>query len=213
MAIISSDPSTRHRLLKRVLPRAANYVGNSVSSLLLFGREIIDSPRSMGAICPSSPALARRMAQLVPPCDGKVVELGGGTGTVTAALLAHGIKPEQLIVVERSVKLAALLRRRFPDITVINGDAANLCEILGTECGEISTVVSGLPLRSLPIAMVTAILGQLEHVLKRNGMFIQFTYSHRDLRQRLSSRFHTIHSCTVWSNLPPARIDAYRYCR
>lgn len=211
MAFTFTNPVHRQASLKQALPRAVNYVGNSMSSLLLFGREIIDDPRSMGAICPSSPTLARRMAQQVPCDGGKVVELGGGTGTVTAALLAKGVKPEHLIVVERSVKLAALLRHRFPEVTIINGDASRLRKILGADFGKIATVVSGLPLRSLPPKTVEKILGQLEYVLDKDGVFIQFTYSHRDLRSRLSSRFHTIHSSTVWNNLPPARIDAYRF--
>ena len=201
----------KHRgLLKRFPLIGVRTVQRGVSSLILFGLEIIDSPRSMGAICPSSPLLARRMASLVKSGDGKVVELGGGTGTVTAALLDRGIDPKQLIVVEQSAKLSALLRRRFPEVTVINGDAARLKELLGPDSGKVAAIVSSLPLRSLAPQTVRNILGQLEQVLRTDGLFLQYTYSHRDLRSRLSSRFISIHSCTVWGNLPPARIDAYR---
>ena len=44
---------------------------------------------------------------------GLVVELGGGTGVITAALLARGVAPERLVVVEQSPALAAHLRQRF----------------------------------------------------------------------------------------------------
>jgi phosphatidylethanolamine/phosphatidyl-N-methylethanolamine N-methyltransferase len=198
-------------LLKRFLPLAINNVGSGVASLFLFGREILDSPRSMGAICPSSPGLARRMASLIDHRPGKVVELGGGTGAVTAALLKHGVIPQQLIVVEQSAKLSALLRNRFPEVTVINGDAARLAELLGPESDKVKAVVSSLPLRSLEPGVVRDILGQLEQVLQDDGLFIQYTYSPRDHQAKLSRHFNNTHSSIVWGNLPPARIDAYRF--
>ena len=198
-------------LLKRLLPLPIHNVGNGVASLFHFGREILDNPRSMGAICPSSPKLARRMASLVDHRDGIVVELGGGTGAVTAALLEQGVIPQQLIVVEQSAKLSALLRNRFPEVTVINGDAARLAELLGAQSGKVAAIVSSLPLRSLERGDVRNILGQLEQVLQEDGLFIQYTYSHRDHRAKLSRHFNNIHSSIVWGNLPPARIDAYRF--
>ena len=58
------------------------------ASLALFTREIWANPRAMGAACPSAPLLAGSMAARVPrDCDGLVIELGGGTGAVTTALL------------------------------------------------------------------------------------------------------------------------------
>jgi phosphatidylethanolamine/phosphatidyl-N-methylethanolamine N-methyltransferase len=199
------------RLLKRFLPLPIHNVGSGVASLFVFGREILDSPRSMGAICPSSPKLARRMASLVDHRNGIVVELGGGTGAVTAALLEHGVIPQNLIVVEQSAKLSALLKNRFPEITVINGDAASLAELLGPDCGRVRAIVSSLPLRSLECSVVRNILEQLEQVLQEDGLFIQYAYSHRDQQAKLSQHFNNIHSSIVWGNLPPARIDAYRF--
>ena len=198
-------------LLKRLLPLPINNVGSGVASLFMFGREILDSPRSMGAICPSSPKLARRMASLVDQQSGIVVELGGGTGAVTAALLKKGVSPQRLIVIEQSTKLSALLRNRFPEVTVINGDAARLAELLGPDSGKVTAIVSSLPLRSLERGDVRNILGQLEQVLQQDGLFIQYTYSHRDHRAKLSRHFNNVHSSIVWGNLPPARIDAYRF--
>lgn len=206
-----SSEARQQKPVKRFLPLAIHNVSDRVSSLFHFGREILDSPRSMGAICPSSPALARRMANLIEPGSGKVVELGGGTGTVTSALLGRGIDPGQLIVIEQSAKLSALLNRRFPEVCVVNGDAARLAELLGADYGNISAIVSSLPLRSLEPNTVLQIMAQLEKVLHVGGVFIQYTYSHRDMRGRLSQDFKTIHSCTVWGNLPPARVDAYRF--
>ena len=184
--------------------------GGSAISLLLFGREILANPRAMGAICPSSPKLARHMAAQVPTVGtGLVVELGGGTGTVTAALLERGLDPKQLVVIERSPKLARHLQQRFPGLRVILGDAAHLSRLLpaGT---VIRAVVSGLPLRSLPTRTVRAIATELEQVMAPEALLIQFTYRHRALRALLSRRFQSLHSRMIWGNLPPARVDVYR---
>jgi len=61
------------------------------------------------------PRMAAAMARLV-PADSQdlVVELGGGTGVITQALLEAGIAPARLIVVERDEALHDLLVKRFP---------------------------------------------------------------------------------------------------
>lgn len=185
-------------------------VGGSAASLFLFGREILANPRAMGAICPSSPKLARHMAAQVPlHGEGLVVELGGGTGTVTAALLEHGVDPRQLVIIERSPKLARHLQQRFPHLRVIQGDAAQLSRLLPSGT-PVRAVVSGLPLRSLPTRTVHAIAAELEQAMVPDSLLIQFTYSHRALRALLSRRFQSLRSRMVWGNLPPARVDVYR---
>mgnify|MGYP000943509563 FL=1 len=117
------------------------------ASLALFTREIWANPRAMGAACPSTPSLASGMASWVPlDQEGWVVELGGGTGAVTTALLKHGVPPWKLVVVERSPTLASHLRQRFPQLRVIQGDAAQLTQLLGHDRTHgISSIVSSLP--------------------------------------------------------------------
>src|SRR5690349_3192362 len=66
-----------------------------------FIRSWIKKPLSMGAVTPSSKALARNMASYVDPHgDGPVIELGPGTGPVTEALIEHGVHPARLVLVE-----------------------------------------------------------------------------------------------------------------
>src|SRR5262249_60886934 len=62
-----------------------------------FIRTWIEKPLSLGAVTPSSRALARTMAGYIDPArPGPIVELGPGTGPVTEALLAQGIGPSRL---------------------------------------------------------------------------------------------------------------------
>ena len=153
------------------------------------------------------------MAEHVPrDTFGLVVELGGGTGTVTRALLRRGIDPERLVVIERCARLSAYLRRSFPGIRVLQGDAAHLSDLLGVDSNNVGVIVSSLPLRSLPLPTVNAIMAQLERVLKPQGLFIQYTYNHRASCKSLSRRFSSLASSIVWRNLPPARLDVFQ-CR
>ncbi len=178
----------------------------------LFVREALANPRDVGAVVPSSPALARRMARLVDPdSDGLVVELGAGTGVVTDALLRRGVPSDRLIAIERSPALSELLRVRFPGLRVICGDAAVLRRLLRGCRPKASTVpvqiVSSLPLRSIPAPKVQEILAEIGALVRNGGRWIQYTYA-------LSTRhppdgFARLESVVVWRNVPPARIDVF----
>lgn len=59
--------------------------------------------KGVGALIPTSVYAARRMASVVNPRSGlPILELGAGTGVITKAILARGIKPRQLVSVEYS---------------------------------------------------------------------------------------------------------------
>jgi phosphatidylethanolamine/phosphatidyl-N-methylethanolamine N-methyltransferase len=178
---------------------------------LHFMRECVRNPRQMGAMCPSSPFLARRMASLVPPGDGVVVELGAGGGAVTAALLDRGVLPRDLVLVERSAVLSAHLARRFPGVILIHGDAAHLSgfEILNRR--PVRAIVSSLPLRSLRRPVVRQILDQVSQVSGLGTVFIQFTYALRGECLGAAPGFERDQAYVVWRNLPPARVEAFRY--
>jgi phospholipid N-methyltransferase len=185
-----------------------------LSSFALFGREFVTNPGPIGAAAPSSRALSRRIAAALPSDPrGYVVELGPGTGSVTAALLERGIPSSQLLLVELSAKLVGHLRHRFPQLEVLEGDAARLSHVLRPYIARaaISHIVSSLPLRSLPAPVVRAITDQIKTLLPSGGLLVQYTY---DLRPRRNAVFNDMaHAATsiVWLNLPPARVDVYHH--
>ena len=81
----------------------------------LFFRLWLKDPFKIGAIAPSSPELARAMANQVPDTTHyPIVELGGGTGAITSALLERGVAPEKLIVVERDPTCMTCCKSAFP---------------------------------------------------------------------------------------------------
>ena len=61
---------------------------------------------------------------------GPVIELGPGTGPVTEALVARGVHPSRLVLVEFNPTFCRLLRSRYPEATVVQGDAYALKRLL-----------------------------------------------------------------------------------
>ena len=176
-----------------------------------FVREFVRHPRQIGAVFPSSPVLARSMAGLVPPGRGLVVELGPGCGAVTAALLHSGVAARDLVLVERSEALAQQLARRFPGVCLIRGDAAQLAGFEVLQRHRVRAIVSSLPLRSLPAPEVRRILDQISEVSSPGTVFVQFSYALRRSYEGMAQGFSREHARVVWRNLPPARIEAFRY--
>ncbi|AMJ63846.1 methyltransferase [Bosea sp. PAMC 26642] len=172
----------------------------------------IDDPRRTGSVTPSSPFLARRMASFVDPeIDGPVIEIGPGTGPVTEALIEHGIDEARLILVEYSPEFCALLRKRFPRATVVEGDAYALSTTLQGHLQEKAiAVVSSLPLFNKPPAMRAALAKDAFGLLQPGAPLIQFTYSVISPIPRKGSGLKAFVSDWVLRNIPPARVWVYR---
>jgi len=180
---------------------------------VLFARETVRNPRVMGTCWSSSPNLANAIAAFVPDTEGIVIELGSGTGIVTEALLKHGIAAERLISIEQSAELTKHVRKRCPNVRVINGDALDLEELLGDDFKRVTTIVSSLPFRSLPHAVRHGIINQIDEALPKNGLLIQFTYDLTGRSMSLPSHLKRVSHKIIWGNFPPARIDVYRQQR
>ncbi len=166
----------------------------------------------MGAVMPSSKALARTMAGFVDVNDdGPVVELGPGTGAITHALLEHGVDQRRLVLVEYNPGFCALLRERYPHARVVQGDAYVLRRSLRDAMGApASAVVSGLPLVTKPMRTRLKLIRDAFAALKPGAPFIQFTYSVTPPIPKSLSGVRTEASERIWMNLPPARVWVYR---
>ena len=188
-----------------------NRVRDNLSFLKLWLRK----PASLGAMLPSSKSLASAMAeQIDPSAPGAVIELGGGTGSITAALLDSGIAPGNIVVLEREAALCRLLRKRFPEVRVMRGDARDLARLLArAEIHQVKTVVSGLPLLSMPLGVERAVIAAAFKVLPEDGALVQFTYGPRAPVSRAIARGLDIvgeRADWVLDNLPPATVWHYR---
>jgi phosphatidylethanolamine/phosphatidyl-N-methylethanolamine N-methyltransferase len=133
---------------------------------LKFFKGWIDKPKAVGSIVPTSSITARKMASVVNPKSGlPVLEVGPGTGVITRAILAQGVKPENLYAVEYSTDFVRHLRQLYPGVNVIEGDAFNLDATLGNKSGlKFDSVISGVPLLNFP---VTQRIAYIESLLDR----------------------------------------------
>ncbi len=175
-----------------------------MTELALFLKHAASRPREVVALAPSSRALAARMAEAVPEGPGNVIELGAGTGRITAALLEAGVPDAAMHCFEINPAFCDHLKRRHPGLNVYRDRA----ERLGRHgIRDVKAVVSGLPLLSMDEGAQRAIVGAAFWHLRPGGLFIQFTYGAvppvcRTVREELSLGW--TRSGRVWSNVPPA---------
>lgn len=177
-----------------------------------FIRSWIEKPLHMGAVMPSGKVLARTMAQYVDvQGNGPVVELGPGTGAITSALIEHGVDQKRLVLVEYNPGFCALLRDRYPQATVVQGDAYKLRDSLWDRLdAPASAVVSGLPLVTKPMLTRLRLIRDSFLLLAPRAPFVQFTYSVAPPIPKSLPGVSTEASERIWMNLPPARVWVYR---
>ncbi len=180
-----------------------------------FIRSWFENPLRAGAVSPSGRSLARMMARYVDPlATGPIIELGPGTGAITEALLARGVAPGRLFLIEFDPNFCKHLQRRFPGVHVIAGDAYRFRELLAGRIHEPATsVVSSLPLLVKSDKQRLDLLADAFDCLAPGGAFIQFTYGPVSPIPRdkpFGPAFHAERSPPVWLNLPPARVWVYR---
>lgn len=205
------------------MPHSEPPVPGAAQSLRAFWRAWTRDPLGVAAVAPSGRQLSRLMLQPLADLPGteahtlRVIELGAGTGAFTRALVDYGLRPENLLVVERDPDLHALLRQRFPRLQVLRADACALrsaaqsCGFLAA--GPADAIVSGLGLLSMPRATQRAILTEAFAVLRPGGLLVQFTYGPvspvpRALREEMGLRARRVG--LAWRNTPPASVFVYR---
>ncbi len=177
-----------------------------------FLRSWIEKPLHVGAVMPSGRLLARTMAQYVDiDSSGPVVELGPGTGAITSALIERGVDQKRLVLVEYNPGFCALLRDRYPQAKVVQGDAYRLRDTLwNVLSARADAMVSGLPLVTKPMLTRVRLVRDAFAALAPGAPFVQFTYSVVPPIPKSLPGVSTEASERIWMNLPPARVWVYR---
>lgn len=180
----------------------------------LFLQELVNKPREIGAILPSSRNLAHAMARWLPArSDAYALELGPGTGSVSEALLERGLREDRLIAIEQSPKMADLLRSRFPRATIITGDAFQLDELLKffpRHAANVGMVFSSLPLLNFEEHIADTLAKKIRELLPSGGRLVQYSYHLGNKQPKAAAHFRCIASDISWFNLPPARVSVYQ---
>ena len=179
---------------------------------LRFFKGWIDKPKAVGSIVPTSSVTARRMASVVDPGSGlPVLEVGPGTGVITRAILARGIKSENLYAVEYSEDFVRHLEDHYPGVNVIQGDAFDLNKTLGDKRGlRFDSVISGVPLLNFPVAQRIAYLEDLLNRIPVGRPVVQLTYGPLSPIPAGRGNYTVKHFDFVIRNIPPTQLWIYR---
>jgi phosphatidylethanolamine/phosphatidyl-N-methylethanolamine N-methyltransferase len=166
----------------------------------------------MGAVTPSGRVLARTMARYVDPNgQGPIIELGPGTGPVTDALIKNGVDPARLVLVEFDPAFCRLLQERYPEATVVQGDAYTLRKLVGALLQTpAAAIVSGLPLMTKPLRTRLRLITEAMAMLAPGAPFVQFTYAVVSPIPTRMAGVRAERSEPIWLNVPPARVWVYR---
>lgn len=187
-------------------------IAEKLGEEIRFFRGWMDRPRAVGAVLPTSAVTARRMASVVDRRSAlPVLELGPGTGVVTQAILRHGVAPERLVCVEHSPDFAAHMRRRFPHLRVVEGDAFDLDAALpDLRARKFDAAVSAVPLLAFPVERRVAYLESLLDRLPAGRPVVQISYGARSPIPSGLGDYTVEHLDFVFRNFPPAQLWLYR---
>jgi phosphatidylethanolamine/phosphatidyl-N-methylethanolamine N-methyltransferase len=170
----------------------------------------LQRPLRIAAVNPSSQRLADAIAAQVDLSrPGPVLELGAGTGSLTGGLIRAGCPPERIIAWEREPDLAAIVRRKFPAVSVVEGDATRLGDHPAICTRQLCAVVSSLPIKWFSPDEQYAILRPCLDRLGPGGRFVQLTNAFRSPVAMARLGIAGGEVGRVWRNLLPAQIWVY----
>jgi phosphatidylethanolamine/phosphatidyl-N-methylethanolamine N-methyltransferase len=168
--------------------------------------------KGVGALLPTSSITARRMADVIDTSSGlPVLELGAGTGVITKAILERGIKPRDLVSIEYAPHFCDLLRKRFSDVDIRNGDVFELDTVLADRSGQtFDSVISAVPMLSFPLERRIALMKNLLSRIPRGRPVVQITHGPMSPLPAMPDIYTIAHFDFIVRNLPPAQLWLYR---
>ncbi|APO73199.1 ribosomal RNA methyltransferase protein [Rhizobium etli 8C-3] len=192
--------------------RLKERLGKKFDEEIRFFKGMMQGPKTVGSIVPTSSITARKMASIVNLNSGlPVLELGPGTGAITKAILGRGVKPENLVAIEYSTDFYEHLVRLYPSVRFINGDAFNLDKTLGDLKDQtFDSVVSAVPLLNFPMQARIALLESLLDRIPAGRPVVQISYGPVSPIIARPERYHIQHFDFIVRNIPPAQLWIYR---
>jgi phosphatidylethanolamine/phosphatidyl-N-methylethanolamine N-methyltransferase len=194
------------------MQRIKSRIAGKFDDEIRFLKNMIATPKTVGAIMPTSARMANRMASIIETGSGlPVLELGPGTGVITKAILDRGVAPENLVSVEYSGEFVRHLRGKFPGVNFVNGDAFSLAETLNDYRGQkFDCVISGLPLLNFPMHMRVKLIEDLLKLVPVGRPVVQFSYGPVSPVVARPDSYVIKHFDFIVRNIPPAQIWHYR---
>ncbi len=189
-----------------------------VKDTVRFLREYATTPGLIGAVAPSTKALATVMCDALEVRKANaVVEYGPGTGALTDVVIDQ-LKPgAKFFAIEHNERFVDIMRERRPDVKIFHDTAENVESLCKQEgMNEVDCVVSGLPFSSFPDALQLSLTEGTTSVLRPGGRFATFAYwtgvylpAGQRFKRLIESKYAKVtRTKTVLHNIPPAFV----YC-
>ncbi|MGL6095179.1 MAG: class I SAM-dependent methyltransferase [Fimbriiglobus sp.] len=178
----------------------------------LMVRKFIRHGTNIASVAPSSQYLARMILKGIDWDTAKcVVELGAGTGPVTVELLRRAKPHTKIVIVEIDHDFCNRLRARFPQADIVEGNAAQLDELLKARgIDTVDHIVSGLPLPSFTPELRESIMASAAKCLGETGVLRQLTNMPFVYWKMYKKYYADVRFRLVPINLPPAGVY---FCR
>jgi phospholipid N-methyltransferase len=181
---------------------------------LLFLRKFLRHGTRVASVAPSSRALASAMCKFVDPHRPQtIVEVGAGTGAVTAVVAERMHPDSRLIALELDPQFASVAEARCPRAEVICANVRDLSlELERLRVNTIDVLLSGLPVPSLP----RDLNANLFEALGRYGseaMFSQLTLMPWVYQRTYERLFEQVDFQLVVCNVPPGGVYHCRRLR
>jgi phospholipid N-methyltransferase len=210
---VNSNPSDANAADSALVESTLREREACFSDVSLFFKKFLAKGRTISSAVPSSPAMVSGLLRHIDfSKPGTIVELGAGTGPVTQQVVEQLRSFHRFVAVENDPDFCAVLRRRFPETTLLQIDAGNIGESLShLGIHRVDYVLSGLPTPNLPPRTLIRLWRWLAEALSPGGLFIQITVAPIVFRGFYERLFQDVNYRMVWLNLPPGGI--YRCAR
>lgn len=178
---------------------------------IVFLQEFFRHPSQVASVIPSSRFLERRILSVAGIHSARtVVELGGGTGGTTRAILRELPKDGKLLVIEINPRFCARLRHiHDPRLIVHRGNAQELGDAIAAhQLPAPDVVISGIPFSTIKPDIGERILKAIKAVLGASGRFVAYQFS-KQVNDLASPLLGPPRVELALLNIPPMRV--YRW--
>ncbi len=186
----------------------------TTSPKLLFLRNFLKHPATLGSVVPSSRFLTERLLRRIDFQRARViVEYGPGIGNISSAILKRMHRDSCCILIELNADFVRHLRRVFEGdrrVRVVHGSAASVEDVvqkLGFDAADY--VISGIPFSTMSDDLRFSILAATNRGLRKDGRLLVYQFT-RTVLPDLTSVFADVEEEFEPRNVLPARLF---YCR
>ncbi len=142
-----------------------------------------------------------------------VVEYGPGLGPVSGEVARRMSPTSRLILIEQNETFLLQLKEKFSHderVVIVRGLAQNVAHIVKEhEVEGVDAVISSIPFSFFTPELANTIVRATAHVLKPEGIFLIFQFTHT-IAKYLPLSFSRVKHFMIWWNIPPLTVYVAR---